>query len=171
MTDARSQATYQVRLGWGALALQSLAEADVIIIVDALAPEASADLIAQAQDLAHRPLVVQASLRSAAAAARRSYEAQLARGGRTAINLVLAGDDGAFAVEDYLAAGAVADVLIDLGIDHCSPDVAVANAGFRGLQNALKHLVSASATALELAAQGRQVEVKEAAKLNAEGKA
>ncbi len=168
MAQPHAQTTYQVRLGWGLTALEGLAESGVVVVVDALDSDASADLFARAQALAHNPLVLRASLRNAAAAAQRAYDEQLARGGRTSINLVLAGDDGAFAVEDYLAAGAVADELASRGIDHSSPDVAVANEGFRGLRRALRHLLSASATGLALAAQDRQDEVLAAAVLNAE---
>lgn len=168
MAHPNAQTTYQVRLAWGAQALATLAESGVVIIVDALDTDASAGLVAQARTLAHNPLVLHASLRNAAAVAQRAYDEQLARGGRTSINLVLAGDDGSFAVEDYLAAGAVADALVDLGIDHSSPDVAVANEGFRGLQRALKHLLSSSASGLKLAAQGGADEVKAAAELNAD---
>ena len=93
----------------------------------------------------------------------------MARGERTSINLVLVGDDeGGFAVEDYLAAGAIAEALTALGLDHSSPDVAVATEGFRALTRAVKHLFSASAAGAELVAAGRRDEVRAAAELNAE---
>ena len=117
------------------------------------------------------PTVFVGKLRNATVTARAVYDEQIARGGRTAINLVLAGDAGAFAVEDYLAAGAVADGLAALGIDHSAPDAAVANEGFRALKRALKHLLSASATGRSLKAEGRGDEAKHAAELDAEHEA
>ena len=59
-------------------------------------------------------------------------------------------DDGGFAVEDFLAAGAVIDALGDVGIDFVSPEAAVAGAAFAGLRNASLHLLSASVTGLSL---------------------
>jgi 2-phosphosulfolactate phosphatase len=156
-----------VRLGWGHAGLSQLAQSGIVIVVDAIG-EAD-ELAAAAAELGHAPTVFRASLRNATATARAAYEEQVARGGRTAINLVLAGDeDGAFAVEDYLAAGAVGDALSALGIDHSAPDVAVATEGFRPLTRALKHLLSASAAGLALAEAGRRDEVKAAAELDAD---
>lgn len=166
MTDARSQATYQVRLGWGAAALEQLAPAEIVVVVDAIGEPAQ--LAAAATALPHAPTVFSGSLRNATATARAIYDEQSARGGRTAIALVLAGDDGSFAVEDYLAAGAIADALSALGIDHTAPDVAVAGEAFHGLKRALKHLLSASAAGLALAAEGRRDEVRAAAELDAD---
>lgn len=169
MTNTRAQSTYQVRLGWGEAALTELAVSGIVVIVDALG--ASGDLAAQASALPHNPTVFVGTLRNRAATGRAIYEEQVARGGRTAINLVLAGDEGRFAVEDYLAAGAIADTLTELGIDHSSPDVAVATEGFRPLTRALKHLLSASASGLALKEQGLGDEVKAAAEVDAESDA
>ena len=166
MADTRSQSTYQVRLGWGSRALTQLADAEIVVVVDALGRDD--ELIAAATSLPHAPTVFVGTLRNATATAKAVYEEQLARGGRTAINLVLAGDAGDFAVEDYLAAGALADRLTALGIDHSAPDVAVANEGFRSLKRALKHLFSASAAGLALKGTGREHEVKVAAEVDAE---
>ncbi|MTE23562.1 2-phosphosulfolactate phosphatase [Microbacterium sp. ZXX196] len=166
MTDPRSQSTYQVRLGWGERGLDELAPAGVVIVVDVLG---SADpLAARAIAMGHGPTVLIGTLRNATATAQAAYDEQLARGGRTAIALVLAGDDGAFAVEDYLAAGAIGDALTARGIDHSAPDVAVATEGFRALGRAVKHLVSASASGLALAAEGRRDEVRAAAEVDAD---
>lgn len=166
MTDPSSQSTYQVRLAWGSEGLDRLAVAPVVVIVDAIG--AADDLAARAVALPHRPVVFTASLRNATATAKAAYDVQIASGGRTAINLVLAGDDGRFAVEDYLAAGAINDALTALGIDHSAPEVAVATEGFRPLTRALKHLLAASASGLALAEAGRRDEVKAAAELDAE---
>lgn len=169
MTDSRAQSTYQVRLGWGTEGIERLAQSGIVVIVDAIGD--SAELAASAASLPHAPTVYRGSLRNATATARAIVDEQLARGGRTAINLVLAGDDGAFAVEDYLAAGAIGDALSALGLDHSAPDVAVATEGFRALKRALKHLLSASAAGLVLAAEGRRDEVRAAAELDAESEA
>lgn len=170
MADSASQSNYQVRLSWGAQGLTRLAEAGVVVIVDAIGT--SDELSAQAAVLPHAPVVFAASLRNATATAKAVYDEQIARGGRTAINLVLAGDDeGRFAVEDYLAAGAIGDALTALGIDHSAPDVAVATEGFRPLTRALKHLLSASASGLALTEAGRRDEVKAAADWDAEAEA
>ncbi|QIM16319.1 2-phosphosulfolactate phosphatase [Leucobacter insecticola] len=193
MTASRSQSTYQLRLAWGTAGLTTLADAGIVVVVDALdAPAASeavtsvgarvapgadvigdaaADLAAQAAGLPHGPTVFRASLRNATATARAIVDEQLARGDRTAVNLVLAGDGGAFAVEDYLAAGALGDALSKLGLDHTAPDLAVAIEGFRPLTRALKHLLSASAAGLALTAAGRRDEVRAAAELDADSEA
>lgn len=169
MSDARAQSIYQVRLGWGAEGITRLAPAEVFVIVDAIG---SADeLAAQAAALANAPTVFIASLRNATATANAVYEEQLARGSRIAINFVLAGENGGFAVEDYLAAGAVADALSVLGLDHSAPEVAVAIEGFRPLTRAVKHLFSASTAGLELTEAGRRDEVKAAAQLDADSHA
>jgi len=66
-------------------------------------------------------------------------------------------DDGLrFAVDDLLGAGAVIAALGDLGIDHASPDAAVAGEGFRALGGAVRHLLTASGTGRALAADGRR---------------
>ncbi|MGI6878925.1 2-phosphosulfolactate phosphatase [Microbacterium sp. gxy059] len=166
MTDPRSQSRYQVRLGWGAEGLRELAPAEVVVIVDAVG--SSPQLAADAMSQPHRPTVFAGALRNATATARAIVDEQRARGGRVGIALVLAGDDGRFAVEDYLAAGAIADALSDLGIDHTAPDVAVATEGFRPLRRALAHLLSSSAAGLALAADGHRGEVQAASALDAE---
>lgn len=164
---------YQVRLGWGENGLKQLEHAEIIVIVDALpdasnAPYLNADLVQKAKQLPKHPTVFLASLRNRKVTARAVYEEQLARGTRTAINLVLAGANGDFAVEDYLVAGAVGDSLSELGIDHTAPDLAVAIEGFRSLKSAVKHLFSASASGVSLKKLGRGDEVKAAVELDAD---
>lgn len=181
MTDSRTQATYQVRLGWGAAALTELADSPIIIVVDAIAapPAPSAPssdsslshvIAGRAAALLHRPTVFLGSLRNATATAQAAYDEQVTRGDRTAINLVLVGrgEGGGFAVEDYLAAGAIADALTALGIDHSAPEAAVAAEGFRPLTRALKHLLSASVSGQALKELGLTADAKAAAELNAE---
>lgn len=177
MTEPRAQSIYQVRLGWGSSGLTSLAPSEIVVIVDALdgadAAEApgAAELAAQAAALPHTPTVLRASLRNAAATAAAIRDEQVARDQRLAINLVLVGDGGQFAVEDFLAAGAVGDALSQLGIDHTVPDLAVATEGFRPLTRALKHLLSASSAGIALSQADRRDEVKAAAELNADTEA
>lgn len=174
MTDPRAQSIYQVRLGWGPAGLTSLATSEIVIIVDALdgadaaEPPGASDLAAQAAALPHTPMVLLASLRNAEATAAAIRDEQIARDQRLAINLILVGDGGQFAVEDFLAAGAVGDALSQLGIDHTVPDLAVATEGFRPLTRALKHLLSASGAGIALSQEGRRDEVKAAAELNAD---
>lgn len=174
MTDSSSQSNYQVRLAWGSEGLSRLAEAEIVVIVDAIETPGAGSargLADEAAALPHAPTVFAGSLRNATATAQAITDEQLARGGRTAINLVLVGDEGRFAVEDYLAAGAIGDALSALGIDHSAPDVAVAAEGFRPLKRALKHLLSASAAGQELVQADRRDEVKAAAELDAEDEA
>lgn len=169
MTDPRAQATYQVRLDWGIGALERLSPAEIVVVVDAISTDqAFADRVAERSAGA---TVFVGSLRNATATAQAILDEQVARGGRTAINLVLAGDEGRFAVEDYLAAGAIGDALSARGIDHTAPDVAVATEGFRPLGRAVKHLLSASAAGLELSASGRRDEAIDAAQVDAEAEA
>ncbi|MGO3147829.1 MAG: 2-phosphosulfolactate phosphatase [Leucobacter sp.] len=174
MSDARSQSNYQVRLAWGRDGLTRLAESEIVVVIDAIDVvdgNQAAELAAAAASLGHGPKVFIGSLRNATATAKAVYDEQIARLGRTSINLVLAGDNGVFAVEDYLAAGAIGGALSALGLDHSAPDVAVATEGFRPLSRALKHLLSASASGIALKAAGRGDEAKIAAELDAVAKA
>ena len=65
-----------------------------------------------------------------------------------------------FAIEDQLAAGAIVDALVGLGIDHTSPEAAVACAAFEGLRHAATHLIGASGSAVELVEQGYRADVR-----------
>lgn len=67
-----------------------------------------------------------------------------------------AGTHGAlrFGIEDLLVAGAVIDALVARGIDHTSPEAAVACAAFEGLARATGHLISASGSGVELRGLG-----------------
>lgn len=183
---ALSQSDYQVRLEWGGAGLSRLADAHVVVLVqtlglsaralaaaeagaplDAVGDAAAALVRASAATGAH---VVVGGLRNAAAVAAHVLEVQRTRGERTSISIVAAGyPDGTdaeglrFAVDDLLGAGAVVAALGDLGIDHASPDAAVAGEGFRALGGAVRHLLTASGTGRRLAADGRRDEVLAAA--------
>lgn len=173
------QAKYQVRLDWGVAGAERIAGgAHVAVVVDVL-PSPDGAMIAEA--LGGRGLVVlEGSLRNRSAVARRILELQEERGERLMVAIVAAGervepvDDGAagggvarFAVEDQLGAGALVDALIALGIDHTSPEAAVACAAFEGLRHAVVHLIGASASGADLVAQGRRSEVRAATDVDA----
>lgn len=180
-----SQSDYQVRLEWGAAGLRRLAPAHVVVIVQTLgitahalsAVENAAGLDISLDDddaaalarAAHAAgaHVVAGGLRNAAAVAAHVLDVQHSRGERTSISVLAAGETdeaGArFAVEDLLGAGAVVTALGDLGIDHASPDAAVAGEGFRALGGAVRHLLTASGGGRALAANGARDEVLTAA--------
>ena len=178
MSNAPPQEKYQVRFDWGLAGFQALAaQADVVIVADALASVPVADAEADADDehgdstkLAARR-VIAVSLNNRTAVAEWVLARQAEKGARFSIAVIAVGErrpDGTsrFAVEDFLAAGAVIDALSSLGIDHCSPEAAAASAAFVGLRQALRHLVGASETGLALAARGRQSEVRAASRLD-----
>jgi 2-phosphosulfolactate phosphatase len=191
------QSTYQVRLEWGVDGLARLAPADIVVVVDVLrfsttvieavghgadfpwdaaAPATSINGAAVAEAAAVRgALVLVGALRNASAVADAVLAEQQRRGGRTSIAVIAAGeltgrDAGAtvrFAVEDQLGAGAIVDALGSLGIDHTSPEAAVASESFRALRRAVKHLLTASGSGLELIERGRRDEVLAAAAVDA----
>jgi len=144
--DALSQANYQVRLEWGEAGLARLAAAHVVVVVQTLgltarvlaaaengetepAETEAADRLALAAERAGAHVVV-AGIRNAAAVAAHVLDVQRSRGERTSIAVI----------------GAVVAALGDLGIDHASPDAAVAGEGFRALRGAVRHLLTASGT-------------------------
>jgi 2-phosphosulfolactate phosphatase len=164
-SSAHDQSTYQIRFDWGPRALRVLAPAHITVVVDALPGCAALDL--EGVD-GH---VVRAGLADRTAVARWILERQHENGGRTSVNVIAVGEideTGAarFALEDQLAAGALIDALITLGIDHASPDAAVASASFAGLRRACAHLLSASPTGRALKESGRADEVAAAARVD-----
>lgn len=185
---ALAQSDYQVRLEWGADGLARLAPAHVVVIVQTLgltahaleACENGARLDVSVDDDPAAALVRSASaagahvviggLRNAAAVAAHVLDVQRSRGERTSISVIAAGHhddtDAAalrFAVDDLLGAGAVVAALGDLGIDHASPDAAVAGEGYRALAGAVRHLLTASGTGRMLADDGAREAVLDAA--------
>ena len=162
MIAAVPQQKYQVRFDVGLIGFQALAgQADVVFLADALPPTGYAPGI-PIRLAAHR--VIPADLATADRVAQWVLARQAEKGDRFAVAVIAVGErrsDGTarFAVEDFLVAGAVIDALAGLGIDHVSPEAAAAGASFTGLRQALRHLVSASETALALVADGRQAEV------------
>ena len=63
-------------------------------------------------------------------------------------------DEGRFAVEDLLTAGAVIDAIADTGIDFTSPEAAAAIGAYAGLRNATGHVLTASVTGKQVVASG-----------------
>lgn len=191
------QSTYQVRLEWGVDGLARLAPADIVVVVDVLrfsttvidavarGEEYPADAAAHAVSLngaavaeaaaTTGALVLLGALRNASAVAGAVLAEQQRRGSRTSIAVIAAGEltgrDAAatvrYAVEDQLGAGAIVDALGSLGIDHTSPEAAVASESFRALRRAVKHLLTASGSGLELIARGQRDEVLAAAAVDA----
>jgi len=139
-----SQRSYQVRLDWGAPGATDVgADADVVVLVDVLSHETGKVLQSTSTT------VVAGDLRNRTALANWLLERQAAKGERLVIAIIAAGSarvEGSlrFAVEDFLAAGAIVDALASVGIDYCSPEAAAASAAFVALRPAIGHLVTAS---------------------------
>ncbi|MCR2763204.1 2-phosphosulfolactate phosphatase [Microbacterium sp. zg.B48] len=191
------QSTYQVRLDWGLEGLARLAPADIVVVVDVLrfsttvirtleteaafrldAATTATSINGAAVAAAAAPsgaVVLLGALRNASAVAAAVYADQQRRGGRTSVNILAAGERtgrGAgstvrFAVEDHLGAGAVIDALAALGLDHSSPEAAVAGEAFHALRRATRHLLTASGSGRELTGRGRGDEVDAAAAVDA----
>jgi 2-phosphosulfolactate phosphatase len=182
VNEVQPQQAYQVRFDWGTAGFQALsAGADVVVIADALPPTTTngahfagaagaAGAVGGATDTQPQHIIL-ANLNNRTAVADWVLARQAEKGARFSVAVVAAGErrrDGSlrFAVEDLFVAGAVIDSLSTLGIDHCSPEAAAASAGFVGLKQAIRHLVSASETGLALAAIGRQDEIRAASQLD-----
>lgn len=175
MPSPFDQSTYQVRLEWGVAGLERLATADVVVVVDVLRFSSTVvDAVASGTEVvladavrwsrngaavaaaASAPTVLVGGIRNAAAVARAVQIVQERTGERTSVAVIAAGELDAeglmrFAVEDHLGAGAIVAALTDLGIDHTSPEAAVAAEGFRALSGALRHLLGASGSGREIA--------------------
>ncbi|MBT2495094.1 2-phosphosulfolactate phosphatase [Microbacterium sp. ISL-59] len=176
MPSPFDQSTYQVRLDWGTAGLARLAPADIVVVVDVLRfsstviDAAVADtevVLAEAEGWSRNGAAVAAAaspdaivlvggIRNATAVARAVQTVQERRQARTSVAVIAAGEADAagvlrFAVEDQLGAGAIVLALSDRGIDHTSPDAAVAAEGFRALRGALRHMIGASGSGRELA--------------------
>lgn len=118
-------------------------------------------------------VVVAGCLRNARAVAQWILAEQHRRGGRVRVAVLPAGEgaDAAsarFAIEDQLGAGAVIAALADLGIDHSSPEAAVACEAFRALRGAVRHLLLAGGSGQELVERGLRDDVLHAAEIDAD---
>jgi 2-phosphosulfolactate phosphatase len=196
-THPFDQSRYQVRLDWGVDGLARLAPSDVVIVVDVLrfsttvtdavsrgesvplddsAGALSIDgAVVAADAVATGALVLLGCLRNPTAVATAVHALQEQRAARTTVAVIACGErtgrDGRgpvrVAVEDQLGAGAIVDALSTRGIDHSSPEAAVAGEAFRGLRRATKHLLTSSGSGQELIDRGHRDEVVAASELDA----
>lgn len=137
---AAAQTKYQVRFAFGIEAGRAIVDgAHVVVWADAL-PGAT-----DPAGLGVSGALVTGSTGNRIALARWILERQADLGDRAIVAVVAAGGpSGEFAVEDFLAAGAVIDALGDAGIDFTSPEAAAAAGAFAFLKNASAHILSAS---------------------------
>lgn len=168
MNDPRNQTQYQVRFDWGVEGAAAISPgAHILVWADALATEGAPDPATLPVDCA----VIVGSVGNRAAVAQWVLDRQAALGDRAIVAVVAAGtDDGRFAVEDFLAAGAVIDAISDVGIDFTSPEAAAAIGAYAGLRNATAHVLTASVTGKQLAAAGdsRRMDAARAAHVDPE---
>lgn len=168
-TAPHPQSHYQVRLHVAVTPQHLpvlLMRADHAIVVDVLDDGEFARHPTVADPVAD---VSVAGFRTRTAAARAVLDAQAERGDRVFVDLITpARPDGQFAVEDFLAAGAIVDALASLGVDFASPEAAAACAAFTSLRRAVTHLVTASAAGQAWSAAGRTPEVHAACALDAD---
>ncbi len=162
-----AQDKFQVRFGWGAAAVGKVGTgAHVLVWCDALPTGATVPGFEGATLLG--------TTGNAAETAAWILQLQERLGGRAIVAVIAAGtDDGGFAVEDFLTAGAVIDALASVGIDFNSPEAASACAAFEGLRNATLHLTSASETGQSVEpdalAKARAINAEPAVKVLREG--
>jgi 2-phosphosulfolactate phosphatase len=159
-----AQAKYQVRFDQGVDGVRRVGDGvHVVVWVDQTATDAAAGASEDPPHVPHAVLdaapagaaVLAANLRDASAAAAWILAEQERLGRRAYLAVVAAGRaDGGFAADDVLAAGAVIDALIELGIDDTSPEAAVASAAYAGLRRAVAHLATASAAGREAISAG-----------------
>ncbi|MDL9979181.1 2-phosphosulfolactate phosphatase [Microbacterium sp. ASV49] len=180
------QSRYQVRLEHGADGLSRLAASDIVIVVDVLRFSTTVtDAVARGEAVpwddaesvngapvsraaaADGSLVLLGCLRNASAVAAAALAEQVRRGARTSIAVIAGGEAGRFAAEDELGAGAIVDALAALGLDHSSPEAAVACEAFRGLRGAVRHLLTASGSGQELIERGLRDDVLNASAIDA----
>lgn len=176
MSSPFDQSTYQVRLDWGVEALRRLAPADVYVVADPIRYSSGVlKVLADGHDFdiarstcpnggaitkelaarAEAPVVFAGTFGNATAVARAVKAEQERRQDRTSVAIIAAGErtpegDVRFAVEDLLAAGAIVDALVPLGIDHSSPEAVAAGEAFAALRRGVKHLVTGSGSGREL---------------------
>jgi 2-phosphosulfolactate phosphatase len=141
------------------------ADAEVIVLVDVLST--SPALVIPDVSAA----VIEGGFRNRTAVAHWVLARQTQKRDRVCVAVIAAGDargDGSirFSVEDLLAAGSIIDALATAGIDFVSPEGAAACAAFTGLQRAILHLATASASGHELTALGRGDEIQPALQLD-----
>lgn len=164
MTPPHDQSQYQVRFDWGPEGASTVGSGvDVFIVVDVL-PGAGAgserrDIGQHLGSAAPGAAIIAGNLRNRTAIAEWVIARQADANRRIVVAIVAAGEDRGkgsirFAVEDFLAAGAIIDALADVGIDYCSPEAAAACVSFTGLRPGIRHAVAASASGKELVESG-----------------
>ena len=138
MNDSSSQSRFQVRFDFGYRGAAAISDgAHVLVWCDAIPTGSVVPPFTGA--------VLAGTTGNAEATAAWILELQAALGDRAIVAVVAAGtDEDGFAVEDFLAAGAVIDALATIGFDFNSPEAASACAAYEGLRNATLHLMSAS---------------------------
>lgn len=193
MSSPFDQSTYQVRLDWGVEGLRRLAAADIYVVADPIRYSSGVlKVLAKGHDfdvarsdcpnggaitkeLAARqevPVVFAGTLGNATAVARAVKDEQERRQARTSVAIIAGGErtaegDVRFAVEDLLAAGAIIDALVPLGIDHSSPEAVAAAESFAALRRGVKHLLTGSGSGRELEGDpDAQADVVAAAKID-----
>lgn len=154
-----SQGKYQVRFDQGDAGLARIAGGvDLVVWVDALADASAAARALPSSVVPDSAAIVVAGLTDAPAVAAWILAEQERLGRRAYIAIVAANDGASFAVPDVLAAGAVVDALMALGIDDTSPEAAVVSAAFGGLKRAVRHLTAASVQGRQALADGVSAE-------------
>jgi 2-phosphosulfolactate phosphatase len=150
-----SQGKYQIRFDQGDAGLARIAGGvDLVVWVDALADASAASRALPSGLVPDSAAIVAAGLTDAPAVAAWILAEQERLGRRVYVAIVAANDGASFAVPDVLAAGAVVDALITLGLDDTSPEAAVVSAAFGGLKRAVRHLTAASAQGRQALADG-----------------
>lgn len=154
-----SQGKYQIRFDQGDEGLARIAGGvDLVVWVDALADASAASRALPSSVVPDSAAIVAAGLTDAPAVAAWILAEQERLGRRAYVAVVAASDGLSFAVPDVLAAGAVVDALMALGIDDTSPEAAVVSAAFSGLKRAVRHLTAASAQGRQALADGVSAE-------------
>jgi 2-phosphosulfolactate phosphatase len=182
MPSPVDQSRYQVRFEQGVDGIRRLAPADVVVLVDVLESSARAIDAAAADGLlaldalpgdvqaiaaeGAASLVLAGGFRNASAVAAAILAEQARRGERTSVALIATAPGGRPAVENQLAAGAIADALAARGIDHSSPEAAVACEGFRALRGAVRHMLTAAGTGQALVDAGERERVLAQARID-----
>ena len=163
MTNPAQQSRYQVRFAWGTEGAAAIADgAHVLVWADAL-PGGEVDPLTVPAGCA----IITGGTGSRAAVAEWILARQVELGDRAIVAVAAAGGTGgSFAVEDFVAAGAVIDALSDLGIDFTSPEAAAAAGAFSALRNAGSHVLTASVAGQTLLIE-QGAEALEAARLAA----
>ncbi|HLP23396.1 MAG TPA: hypothetical protein VK139_05080 [Microbacteriaceae bacterium] len=153
-----TQSQYQVRLSSGT---DASVNADIECWADAF----------QLHDAPQGARLV--TLRNRGAVARAILAEQERRNARTSVVVRVAPSqhEGALAVANLAVAGALVDALTELGIDHTSPEAALAASAWLGIAPVRRHLLGAS-TDGRMAAERLGVDaVREALELDADSAA